>query len=127
MTVTVTRTIRARRFQAGATFVGSLNRGAPLSGSEAFHAYQSQPNVEYHSCEHCNLPHNSRIAWDQSKMEVREFVQVNFTPRAQIHLTMPWEGKIRYASIARRRRSSGCEGTRRGAQRLAGKELSPGT
>ena len=74
-----------------ATFVGSLSRGAPLSGSEAFHAYQSQPNIEYHSCEYYNLPHNTRIAWDQSKMQVREFAQVNFTPRAPIRLTMPWE------------------------------------
>ena len=82
---------QGRTVPGWATFVGSLNRGAPLSGSEAFHAYQSQPNVEYHSCEHCNLPHNSRIAWDQSKMVVREFAQVDFTPRAPIRLTMPWE------------------------------------
>jgi hypothetical protein len=74
-----------------ATFVGSLNRGAPLSGSEAFHAYQSQPNIEYHSCQYYNLPHNSNIAWDQTKMAVREFAQVNFTPRAPIRLVMPWE------------------------------------
>jgi hypothetical protein len=74
-----------------ATFVSSLNRGAPLSGSEAFHAYQSQPNIEYHSCEYYNLPHNNLIAWDQSKIKVREFAQVNFTPRVPIRLSMPWE------------------------------------
>lgn len=74
-----------------ATFVGSLNRGAPLSGSEAFHAYQSQSNIEYHSCEYYSLPHNSRIAWDQNKMRLREFAQVDFAPRVPICLTMPWE------------------------------------
>jgi hypothetical protein len=74
-----------------AGFVGSLNRSRPSSGSEAFFAYQTaHPNTEFHQCQYYNLP-RSGVAWDQSRMSVREFAQVNFTPRAPIRLTMPWE------------------------------------
>ena len=73
-----------------AGWVGALKRGLPISGSEAFFAYRSAPNVEYHQCQYYNLP-RSGVAWDQSRMSVREFAQVNFTPRAPIRLTMPWE------------------------------------
>jgi hypothetical protein len=74
-----------------ATFVGSLKRGLPSSGSEAFFAYQTaQRNIEYHQCQYFNLP-RSGVAWDQSRMSVREFAKVNFAPRAPIRLVMPWE------------------------------------
>jgi hypothetical protein len=74
-----------------ASFVGNLNRGLPSSGSEAFFAYRTaQPNIEFHQCQYYNLP-RSGVAWDQSRMSVREFAQVNFTPRAPIRLRMPWE------------------------------------
>jgi hypothetical protein len=74
-----------------AAFVGSLNRGHPSSGSEAFFAYRANPNVEYHQSQYFNLPHNTRVAWDQSRMSVRGFSQVDFTPRAAIRLIMSWE------------------------------------
>ena len=74
-----------------AAFLGSLRRGLPSSGSEAFFAYQTaQRNIEFHQCQHFNLP-RSGVAWDQSRMSVREFAKVNFTPRAPIRLVMPWE------------------------------------
>lgn len=73
-----------------ADFVGALGRGLPLSGSEPFFAYRSQPNIEFHQCQHWNRP-RSGVAWDQRRMTVREFAQVNFVPRAPITLNMPWE------------------------------------
>jgi hypothetical protein len=72
-----------------AGWVGPLNRRLPLSGSEAFFAYRSFPNVEYHQCHYHNLPRG--VAWDRNLMTVEEFSQINFTPRGPISLTMPWE------------------------------------
>jgi hypothetical protein len=70
-------------------FVGALNLPRPVSGGEAFFAFNTPANVEFHDCQYFNLPRG--VAWDQARMSVREFALVNFTPRAPIRLTMPWE------------------------------------
>jgi hypothetical protein len=74
------------------TWYGSLNRGNPLSGQEAFHAYQTgAANIEYHQAQYFNLPRSPNRAWDQNRMSVREFALVDFVPRPPIRLTFPWE------------------------------------
>jgi hypothetical protein len=73
-----------------AGFVGALQLPPPVSGGEGFFAFNTPANVEFHDCQYFNLA-RSGVAWDQSRMSVREFAQVNFTPRAPIRLTMPWE------------------------------------
>ena len=87
--MTVTRTTRAV-----GSGLGDFRRFTePWSATPA--ARRSLPtdipvNVEYHGCQYYSLPHMSR-GLGPGKMTLREFAQVDFTPRVPICLTMPWE------------------------------------
>jgi hypothetical protein len=72
-----------------ATFVGALVRGTPISGSEAFFAFGTTPDIEFHACEYFNLP--QAVAYDRDLMTLEEFTEVDFLPRHPIQLTFQWE------------------------------------
>ena len=73
------------------TWMGGQNRGAPLSGQEAFFAYETgAADIEFRDCRYANLPKAPNLAWDQERMTVAEFENVDFTPRASLRLAFPW-------------------------------------
>jgi hypothetical protein len=67
-------------------------RGASLSNSLMFHSYQNtlSDNIRYYSAKY-NYSCNGNISWDQRAMAVKEFARQNYTQRAPVILTFPWE------------------------------------
>lgn len=72
-------------------WLGGQGRGSPLSGQEAFFAYKTgRPDIVFRGCSYANLPRAPNLAWDQDRMTVADFEEVDFTPRASLRLTFPW-------------------------------------
>jgi len=73
------------------TWLGGQNRGIPLSGQEAFFAYETgAADIVFRDCSYANLPKAPNLAWDQERMTVTEFEQVDFTPRTSLKLVFSW-------------------------------------
>lgn len=75
------------------TWLGSQSsdesRNPPLSGSEAFFAYNClAANIQFTDCEYFNLPQGTDFTPDAS---VTDFTENDFTPRTPIVLLFPWE------------------------------------
>lgn len=73
------------------TWMSGQNRGTPLSGQEAFFAYETgEADIVFRDCSYANLPKAPNLAWDQERMTVAEFEEVDFTPRTSLRLAFPW-------------------------------------
>lgn len=72
-------------------WLGNQDRGVPMSGQEGFFAYNvGRPDIVFRQCSYANLPKAPNLAWDQDRMALAEFEEVDFTPRARLRLVFPW-------------------------------------